>query len=110
MGGRILISGCGSHVTECRIPRNRFGLAANKDSKTGSTLSPRLRFAWPTIAAAALPGPYRPLSLAADSPCTNSTSPTGLISSGPSARYIDRASINTVETTLWPLVISAASS
>ena len=38
--------------------------------------------------------------LAAASPWTNSTSPTGRISSGPSARYIARASINTVECTL----------
>ena len=76
----------------------------------GATRSPSSRLACPTMAAAARPGPYRPLALAAASPWTNSTSPTGRISSGPSARYMARASMNTVERTLWPLCISSASS
>jgi hypothetical protein len=44
-----------------------------------------------------------PLALAAASPWTNSTSPTGRISTGPSGRYIERASRNTVDRTLCPL-------
>ena len=43
-------------------------------------------------------------------PFTNSTSPTGRISSGPSARNIDWHSRNTVETMLWPPPRSASSS
>ena len=35
-------------------------------------------------------------------PLTNSTSPTGAISAGPSLRYIERHSRKTVETMLWP--------
>ncbi len=50
-------SGCGSQVTECRMPRKRFGLAAWSASSTGSTFAPRFRLAWPTMAAAARPGP-----------------------------------------------------
>ena len=85
------------------MPRNRLGLAACNASSTGATRAPSFRLAWPTMAAAARPGPYRPLALAAASPWTNSTSPTGRISSGPSARYIARASMNTVDRTLCPL-------
>ena len=40
---------------------------------------------------------------AAARPWTNSTSPTGRSSSGPSARYMDLASRNTVDRILWPL-------
>ena len=43
-------------------------------------------------------------------PATNSTSPTGFISSGPLARNIDWHSRNTVETMLWPPPVSASSS
>src|SRR5438309_11573452 len=78
------------------MPRNRLGLAAWSASNTGATRSPRFRLARPTMAAAARQGPYRPLALAAASPWTNSTSPMGRSSSGPSVRYIARASINTV--------------
>ena len=82
------------------MPRNRLGLAACNASSTGATSAPSFKSAWPTMAAAARLGPYIPLALAAASPWTNSTSPTGRISSGPSARYIERASMNTVERTL----------
>jgi hypothetical protein len=51
-----------------------------------------------------------PLALAAASPCTNSTSPTGFISTGPFARYIARASMKTVLRTLCPFWMSALSS
>jgi transposase len=34
---RLPTSGCGSHVTVCRIPRNRLGLAACSASNTGWT-------------------------------------------------------------------------
>jgi hypothetical protein len=47
--------------------------------------------------------PYRPDADIAATPFTNSTSPTGFISSGPSARYMAAHSIKTVETMLWPL-------
>ena len=43
-------------------------------------------------------------------PATNSTSPTGRSSAGPSARYIERHSSNTVATMLWPVLRSARSS
>ena len=72
------------------MPRKRLGLAACKASSTGRTLSPRFRFACPTMDAAALVGPYSPVSLAAARPCTNSTSPTGRSSSGPPGRYMER--------------------
>ena len=65
---RLPTSGCGSHVTVCRIPRNRFGLAAWSASNTGSTRSPRFRLAWPTMAAAARQGPYTPLALSGGQP------------------------------------------
>ena len=42
--------------------------------------------------------------------CANLTSPTGRNSSGPSVRYSVRTSMNTVERTLWPLLMSTASS
>src|SRR5712691_3554409 len=54
--------------------------------------------------------PNRPLALAAASPWTNSTSPTGRSSTGPSGRYMARVSINTVARTLWPQCTSATSS
>ena len=46
----------------------------------------------------------------AATPFTNSTSPTGFISSGPVARNIAWHSRNTVETMLWPPPMSASSS
>ena len=46
------------------------------------------------MAAAARQGPYRPLALAAASPWTNSTSPTGRISTGPAGRYMALVSIH----------------
>ena len=54
--------------------------------------------------------PYWPEALSAAVPFTNSTSPTGRISSGPVARNIDWHSRNTVETMLWPPPMSASSS
>ena len=107
---RLSTAGWGSHITLWRMPRNRLGLAACNASSTAATRSPRLRLACPTMAAAARQGPYRPLALAAASPWTHSTSPTGRSSSGPSGRYIARASRNTVERTLWPQCTSATSS
>jgi hypothetical protein len=41
------------------------------------------------------------VELAAANPWTNSTSPTGRISTGPSGRYMALVSMNTVERTLW---------
>jgi hypothetical protein len=40
--------------------------------------------------------PYCPLAVIADVPLTNSTSPTGFISAGPSARYIEPHSTKTL--------------
>ena len=39
------ISGCGSQVTEWRMPRKRLGLAARSAPRTGSTRAPRFRLA-----------------------------------------------------------------
>ena len=50
-----------------------------------------------------------PLALCAATPLTNSVSPTGRNSSGPSARYIAPHCRNTVATTLWPLFVSSRS-
>jgi len=52
-------------------------------------------------------GPYWPLALIAAVPLTNSVSPTGFISVGPSARYIEPHSTKTVWVMLWPLPVSA---
>jgi hypothetical protein len=65
---RFSTSGCESQVTVCRMPRNRFRLAACSASNTGSTRSASFRSAWPMIAAAARQGPYNPLALAAAGP------------------------------------------
>ena len=65
-----------------------------------ATRSPSRRSALPTMPAATRVSPYRPLALIAAMPCTNSVSPTTLNSSGPSARYIDVHSTNTVWRTL----------
>ena len=46
---------------------------------------------------------------AAAKPWTNSTSPKGRSSSGPSGRYMDLVSINTVDRMLCPLLMSADS-
>ena len=54
--------------------------------------------------------PYWPEALMAATPFTNSTSPTGFISSGPVARNIAWHSRNTVETMLWPPPVSSSSS
>lgn len=53
-------------------------------------------------------GPYWPLALIAAVPLTNSVSPTGFISVGPSARYIEPHSMNTVSVILCPLPTSAS--
>ena len=55
-------------------------------------------------------GPYMPLALIAAWPATNSVSPTGRISTGPAARYIEWHSRNTVATRLWPVAASARKS
>ena len=52
--------------------------------------------------------PGRPASSATDA--THSTSPTGRSSTGPSVRYCEWHSTNTVRTTLWPAPVSARSS
>jgi hypothetical protein len=62
------------------------------------------------MADAALQGPYSPVAAAAAKPWTNSTSPTGRSSTGPSGLYMALASMNTVDRTLWPQFTSAASS
>ena len=54
--------------------------------------------------------PYMPLALIAAWPVTNSISPTGRISAGPPARYIEWHSRNTVATTLCPVAASARKS
>ena len=54
--------------------------------------------------------PYWPLSLMAARPATNSVSPTGRISTGPLARYMEWHSMNTVATTLWPVRTSSRNS
>src|SRR5271156_2929874 len=59
---------------------------------------------------ATLIGPQPPLALIAAMPATNSISPTGRISTGPLARYIERHSSKTVATMLWPVLRSASSS
>ena len=92
-----------------RMPRKR-GLAAMWASSTGPTPSPSVRSAKLTMPAATRVGPYRPLRLIAATPPTNSVSPTGRMAAGPSARYIDMHSTNTVDVTLCPLPVSAISS
>jgi hypothetical protein len=56
--------------------------------------------ACPTIARQSRVGPYWPLALIAAVPLTNSVSPTGFISTGPSARYIEPHSMKTVSVIL----------
>src|SRR5215471_18047052 len=81
--------GLASHAAACRTPRKRPPAARISASSTGSTRSPRVRSPKPTMPAATRVGPYRPLSLMAAMPATYSVSPTGRISSGPCARYIE---------------------
>ena len=102
--------GLASHAAEWRTPRKRPPPARMCACSTGSTRSPSVRSAKPTMPAATRVGPYCPLSLMAAMPATNSVSPTGRISTGPSARYIAWHSRNTVATTLWPVRRSASSS
>ena len=54
---RLSTAGSGLQVTLCRMPRNRLGLAACNASRTGATLAPSFKSAWPMMAAAALLGP-----------------------------------------------------
>ena len=107
---RFTSSGLSSHPVECLTPLNRPRLAARIASSTGLTPSPSFRSACPMMAAAALVGPWLPVALSAAIVSMYSTSPTGLISSGPSCRYSHRTSMNTVERTLCPLPTSALSS
>jgi hypothetical protein len=51
---RFSNAGSGLQVTLCRMPRNRLGLAACNASRTGATLAPSFKSAWPMMAAAAL--------------------------------------------------------
>ena len=60
--------------------------------------------------AAARVSPYWPEALIAAMPLTNSVSPTGRRTLGPSARYMARHSMNTVDTTLWPEPVSLSNS
>ena len=84
------------------MPRNRPPPATVCIS-TAATASPSRRSAVPTMPAAIRTGPYWPEALIAAIPFTNSISPTGRMASGPSALNIDAHSMNTVDTTLWPL-------
>ena len=74
--------------------------ASSSASTTGCTASPSVRSAWPTMPAIGGPSPRRSASSATDA--THSTSPTGRSSAGPSVRYCEWHSTNTVCTTLWP--------
>ena len=58
--------------------------------------SPRRRSAWPIIPAHSRLFPYCPLALIDAVPLTNSISPTGFVSTGPSARYIEPHSTKTL--------------
>jgi hypothetical protein len=69
-------------------------------SSTRVTASPSRKSACPTIARQSRVGPYWPLALIAAVPLTNSVSPTGFISAGPSARYIEPHSMKTVSVIL----------
>jgi hypothetical protein len=51
-----------------------------------------------------------PLALIAATPLANSVSPTQRSSAGPSLRYIEWQSTNTVATMLWPVWVSASRS
>ena len=93
-------------IPEVWATRLTLGLVKSKLDEHGLLRGAELVEIEPEKGAARL-GPYSPLALAAARPCTHSTSPTGRISSGPSARYMARASINTVERTLWPHCMSA---
>ena len=70
------------------IPEQQFGGA--HDARRRSALGRR----WPEALMAAMP-------------LTNSISPTGRMASGPSALNMEAHSMNTVDTTLWPLRTSA---
>ena len=84
MAVRLLpITSLASHAAEWRTPRNRPPPARRCASSTGSTRSPRVRSAKPTMPAATRVAPYVPLSLIAAIPATNSVSPTGRMASGP---------------------------
>ena len=100
-------SSLASHPDAWRMPQNR-GLAAICASRAAPA-SGSVRSTKPTMEAHMRPSPYWPLALIAATPLTNSVSPTGRRASGPSARYIAMHSMNTVETTLWPLPVSASS-
>src|SRR5215472_9685885 len=73
------IMGLASHAAAWRTPRKRPPAAWMSASRTGSTRSPSVRSPKPTMPAATRVGPYRPLSLMAAMPATNSVSPTDRI-------------------------------
>ena len=100
--------GDGSQAVLWRTPRNRPRPASSSASMTGCTASPSVKSAWPTMAAIGGPSPRRSASSLTDA--THSTSPTGRSSTGPSLRYCEWPSTNTVRTTLWPAPASARSS
>ena len=98
-----------------RIPARRRGGCRGSASSRPMWASSTAPHALPSVRSAKLtmPAATRVGAAAAASrssaatPLTNSVSPTGRIASGPSARYIDRHSTNTVAVTLCPLPVSA---
>ena len=79
-------------------------------SSTSPTAAPSSRSACPTMPVQARKSPYSPLALCAETPATNSVSPTGAIAVGASALYIAPHSMKTVWRTLRSFVSSSSSS
>ena len=88
------------HGDHERMPRKRVGAAAMCACETSSTAPPKAKSAKLTTPAHTRVAPTPPLALIAAMPLTNSVSPTGRIASGPSLRYIEAHSTNTVARTL----------
>jgi hypothetical protein len=90
-----------SDAAEAAVPRGDLSLQ-----------NPRDRVAEPQIGMTndrmTEPGRAVLAALIAAVPFTNSVSPTGFISVGPSARYIEPHSMKTVSEILWPLPMSAS--
>ena len=84
-----------SQTTEWRMPRKRPSPAAISASSTRHTVA-EAQVGVPDDAGAQRLLPNCPLALIAAVPLTNSISPTGFISVGPSARYIEPHSTKTV--------------
>ena len=100
--------GDASHAVLSRTPRNRPRPAASSASIPAGPRPPasgRRDRRWPAIGG---PSPRRSASSA--TAATHSTSPTGRSSTGPSVRYCEWHSTNTVRTTRWPEAVSARNS